>query len=292
MALFNRVVLNLSLHLTRRIMLDAANYLEINRRSWDARTDHHLKSAFYDLEGFIKGRNSLNGIEMGLLGDVAGLSVLHLQCHFGQDTLSLARLGAHVTGVDLSEVAIARATALATTIGVNANFIACNVYDLLPRLDRQFDIVFTSYGTIGWLPDLDKWARVIAGALKPGGRLVFAEFHPVVWMYDDKFTKIEYSYFNTEAIIENESGTYADRDAPMATASVTWNHGIGEVLSSLLHNGLALTSYAEFDYSPYNCFRETEEFEPGKFRIRHLGNKIPLVYALVATSHQEDARTR
>ena len=259
------------------------DYLEVNKQSWNKRTEFHIASAFYDVEGFLKGKSSLNDIELKLLGDVRGKRVLHLQCHFGQDTLSLGRLGAIVTGVDLSDAAIAKARELAQQTGVPAQFICCDLYDLPQHLNQQFDVVFTSYGTIGWLPDLDKWAQVIAGALKPNGRFVFVEFHPVVWMFDDAFQTVAYNYFNSGPIVETESGTYADRGAPMSQEFVNWNHGIGETLTSLLRNGLQLTAFEEIDYSPYNCFQETAEFAPNKFRIKHLDNKIPMVFALVAT---------
>ena len=150
-------------------------------------------------------------------------------------------------------------------------------------LDKQFDIVFTSYGTIGWLPDLDKWAHIVSQFLKSNGRLVFVEFHPVVWMFDDDFKEIGYNYFNTGAIVETTSGTYADKDADITQEYVMWNHGIGEVLNSLLKNGLALNSFDEFNYSPYSCFKETVEFEKKKYRLPHLGDKIPMVYAIKAT---------
>jgi SAM-dependent methyltransferase len=259
------------------------DYLAINKESWNSRTDAHMDSEFYNVEGFLKGNSSLNSIELNLLGDLKGKSVLHLQCHFGQDTISLQRMGANATGIDLSDKAIASAVELAKKTNQAAQFICCDVYDLPNHLHEQFDLVFTSYGTIGWLPDLDKWAQVISIFLKPGGKFVFAEFHPVVWMFDDQFEKVGYNYFNTGPIVETESGTYADRDAPIRQEYVCWNHGIGEVLNSLLANGLELNSFAEFDYSPYNCFKETMEFEPKKFRIKHLDNKIPMVYALTAT---------
>lgn len=258
------------------------NYLEINRQSWNRRTDVHLTSEFYDVEGFLKGNTSLNSIELDLLGNIQGKSILHLQCHFGQDSISLQRLGAQVTGVDLSDRAIARANELAKQAGEGATFICSDIYELPAKLEQQFDIVFTSYGTIGWLPDLDKWAAVVSRFLKPGGRFVFAEFHPVVWMFDDAFEKIGYRYFNSGAIVETESGTYADRDADIKGEYVMWNHGMAEVLNSLLKNGLELNKIEEYDYSPYNCFRGTVEVETKKFRISHLEDKIPMVYALEA----------
>ncbi len=258
------------------------NYIEINRLSWNNRTDTHLKSEFYDLKGFLNGNSSLNDIELNLLGDIKGKSILHLQCHFGQDTISLSRLGADVTGVDLSDKAIENAKHIAKDTNSNTNFICCDIYDLTNHLDKQFDIVFTSYGTIGWLPDLDKWAKIISKFLKPNGQFVFVEFHPVVWMFDDNFEKIGYRYFNSGAILETESGTYADKKADITQSYVMWNHSISEVLNSLIKNGLELKSFDEFDYSPYDCFNKTIEFEPKKFRIEHLENKIPMVYSIIA----------
>ena len=259
-------------------------YIEINRQSWNNRTDTHIQSEFYDQAGFLKGKNSLNDIELNLLGNIKGKSILHIQCHFGQDTISLGRLGADVTGVDLSDKAIDRAKQIAKDTNSNAKFICCDVYDLPNHLNEKFDVVFTSYGTIGWLPDLDKWAKIISRFLKPNGQFVFVEFHPVVWMFDDNFDKISYRYFNSGAIIETENGTYADKKADITQSYVMWNHGLGEVINSLISNGLEINALDEFDYSPYNCFQNTLEFEPNKFRIEHLNNKIPMVYSVIATN--------
>ena len=259
------------------------NYIAINRQSWNNRVQSHMNSDFYDLEGFLKGNTSLNSIELELLGDIKNKHILHLQCHFGQDSLSLGRLGAHVTGVDLSDKAVESAIELANKTKIDANFICSDIYELPKCLDKQFDIVFTSYGTIGWLPDLDKWAKIVAKYLKPGGKFVFVEFHPVVWMFDDDFEKIAYHYFNKEVIIETEKGSYADKTADLSQEYVMWNHSMSDVVNNLVKNGLEINSLDEFDYSPYNCFNKTEEFKPNKFRIKHLNNKIPMVFAIVAT---------
>jgi len=259
------------------------NYIAINKQLWNNKTNYHLISRFYDLPAFLAGKNSLTNIELELLGDVSGKSILHLQCHFGQDTLSLARLGAHVTGIDLSDASIEAARELSEQAECAAEFICCNIYDLPQHLDKTFDIVFTSYGTIGWLPDLEKWAGIVSHYLKPGGKFVFAEFHPVVWMMDYDFTKIEYNYFKDGAIIETESGTYADKSAPINDESVSWNHSISEVLNNLIKKDLVIDTFNEYDYSTQNCFNGTVEFEPGKYRIKRHGNKLPMVFALVAT---------
>ncbi|GHE23264.1 class I SAM-dependent methyltransferase [Sphingobacterium griseoflavum] len=259
------------------------NYLEINRASWNNRLETHVESSFYDVPAFLAGRSSLNTIELDLLGDVRGKRILHLQCHFGQDSISLARLGAIVTAVDLSDKAIEKAKDLATKTGVDVRFICCDLYSLPEHLTGGFDIVFTSYGTIGWLPDLTKWAKIIDQFLIRQGEFIFVEFHPVVWMFDDDFRTVQYNYFKDGPIIETEDGTYAKRDADIRQKSVTWNHSLSEVLGSLLVQGLRIQQFKEFDYSPYNCFRNAIEIAPDKFQISHLNNRIPMVYALRAT---------
>lgn len=262
------------------------NYLNINRRLWNGRTQHHYQSKFYDNAGFIAGKNTLNDIELPLLGNLQGKTVAHLQCHFGQDSLSMARMGASVTGIDLSDEAIKIATQQAQLIGMPARFIVSDVYGIDPSLDNSFDIVFSSYGTIGWLPDMQRWAAVVARLLKPGGHFVFAEFHAAVWMFDNDFTHVAYSYFNREQIIETETGTYADRDADLSLQSVTWNHDLGEVLQSLLDAGLHLQVFREYDYSPYNCLANMVDTGDGKFMIKGMEGKLPLVYALKMKKQQ------
>ena len=254
----------------------------MNKTLWNAKTAHHINSDFYDVAGFLAGMQSLKPIELELLGDVQEKSLLHLQCHFGQDTLSLARMGASVTGLDFSEKAIEEARKLAEKAGLDARFVHSDVYDAPSALNEQFDIVFTTYGTIGWLPDIKRWAKVVADCLKPGGQFVFAEFHPAVWMWDNDFTHIQYSYFNREEIVENETGTYADRDADISLPSISWNHSLGEVLDALMGASLRLEKFREFDYSPYDCFANTVEVEPGKFQIKGMEGKLPVVYALRA----------
>jgi SAM-dependent methyltransferase len=258
------------------------NYIQINKRSWNNRLDAHLNSKFYDLEGFLNGNTSLNEIELRLLGDIKNKTVLHLQCHFGQDTISLGRMGANVTGVDLSDKAIVKAKELASQSGVEATFICSDIYELPKQPDQQFDIVFTTYGAIGWLPDLDEWGAIISAYLKPGGKLILAEFHPVVWMFDDNFEKVGYNYFNSGAILETETGTYADKEASISQDYVNWNHSLSEVVNGLIKNGLEIISLDEYDYSPYNIFKGSVEVEPKKYRIEQFDNKIPMVYSIVA----------
>ncbi len=258
------------------------DYVAVNRTLWDKKTAYHTDSGFYKMDDFLHGASSLNDIELPLLGDLTGKSLLHLQCHFGQDTLSLARMGAQVTGVDLSPEAISKARELNATLHLDAQFICANLYDLPGILQQQYDIVFTSYGTIVWLPDVDEWARVIAASLKPGGSFVFAETHPFALMYDDDFTELKYGYFNTGMIEETEQGTYADRSADISLKSMTWNHSVAEVLQALLNAGLTLDRFHEYDYLPFQCFGNMTETAPGKFQVKGMEGRAPLAYALKA----------
>ncbi|HEY4652832.1 MAG TPA: class I SAM-dependent methyltransferase [Pontibacter sp.] len=255
-------------------------YIQKNKALWDARTGVHVNSAFYAIDTFKAGRNSLNEIELALLGDVRGKKLLHLQCHFGQDTLSLARMGAVVTGVDLSDAAITKARELATELNLDARFICCNVLELDKHLTEEFDIVFCSYGVIGWRPDLNAFATIVSRFLKPGGMFLLVEFHPFIWMYDNQQEKICYSYFNTGTIIETEEGTYAEKDAPLSHDSYTWNHPLSDVISSLLRQDLTLTDFREYDYSPYNIFRNMEQ-HGNRFKLQE--GKLPLVFSVMAT---------
>ncbi|BCY28762.1 class I SAM-dependent methyltransferase [Flavobacterium okayamense] len=259
------------------------DYFEINKQTWNNKVPVHLASDFYNQKEFLKGKNSLPEVDQEILGDITNKSILHLQCHFGQDSISMARMGAKVTGIDLSDKAIDEAKKINSALNLDTKFICCNVYDTLEHINEQFDIVYTSYGTIGWLPDLDKWANVISKSLKTGGKLIFIEFHPVLWMFDDDFKEIKYHYHNEKPIIEEYTGTYANKEADIKTDYIGWNHSLSEVFSSLINQGLQIQHFKEYDYSPYNCFNETIEFEKGKFRIKHMDNKIPMLFSLIAT---------
>ena len=258
-------------------------YFEANKSSWNKRTAVHTKSAFYNVEAFKQGQTSLNATELLEVGDVHGKSLLHLQCHFGMDTLSWARQGAIVTGVDFSEAAIDYARALSNELEITAEFICCNVYDLPTHLTRQYDIVFTSYGVISWLPDLQRWASVIHKALKPGGMFYMAEFHPVVWMMDENFECIKYHYHNKEVIAETTTGTYADKDADITSQEFGWNHSLGEVINALIGHNLRLDYLHEYDFSYYNCFNNLVQQPDGRYTVKGIENKMPMMYSLKAT---------
>ena len=258
-------------------------YFKSNQENWNQKVGVHKDSSFYDLDGFKLGKNMLNDIELKEVGDVEGKSLLHLQCHFGLDTMSWSRLGAKSTGIDFSDEAIKLASDLNDELQLNTNFICCNVYDLPKHLDEQFDIVFASYGVIGWLPDLKKWGDIVSRFLKPGGKFYMAEFHPFVWMLDDDFKKIHYSYFNTGVIVDEQEGTYADRSSDIKHKEYSWNHSISDVINALITNGLSVDFMHEYDYSPYNCFPNTIKREGGKFFIQGFEGILPMVYSIQAS---------
>ncbi len=257
-------------------------YFKSNKENWNSRVSIHKDSEFYDVAGFKNGKNSLNDIELNEIGDVNGKSLLHLQCHFGLDTMSWSRLGANVTGVDFSDEAIRVAQAINDELNLGTRFICSNVYDLSDHLTEQFDIVFTSYGVIGWLPDLDKWAEIINNHLKPGGVFYMAEFHPVVWMFDDDFKGFAYSYFNRQVIEIDQQSTYADKEADFNQKEYSWNHPLSEVIQALLGKGLQIELLNEYDFSPYNCFQNMIEKEEGHFYIKGFEHNLPMVYSIRA----------
>ncbi len=258
------------------------NYTDINKTLWNRKTEIHYSSDFYDVDSFINGKDSLNPIETGLLGDITNKKILHLQCHFGLDTISLSRHGALATGIDFSEKAIEKAKILNELLGTNAKFVLSDIYKLPEVLDEKYDIVFTSYGVVGWLPDMNKWAGIINRFLKQGGEFIMVEFHPVVWMFDYDFKQIEFNYMDTAPIIEELEGTYTDRKAPLKEKSVSWNHGLSSVIDSLIKTGLTITDFREYNYSPYDCFKNTVKIDERKFKIKGLEDKIPMLYSLKA----------
>ena len=265
-------------------MSDLQAFFQANQQMWDAHTPIHVKSDFYNMEQFRATKNSLNTIETELLGSIRGKRILHLQCHFGQDSISLAHLGAEVTAVDFSGEAIKTARHLAQELQEEVQFIEANIFDLPNVLQDTFDYVFTSYGVIAWFPDLDAWAKLIAQYLNPGGQLVLVEFHPVIWMLNEQRSAFEFSYFNSGVIKEVTEGTYAEVDAEVRHESFCWNHSLGEVMGGLKRAGLSIEDFQEYDYSPYDCLPDMILGEKG-YQFKEAPGRFPLVFSLICQKH-------
>jgi 2-polyprenyl-3-methyl-5-hydroxy-6-metoxy-1,4-benzoquinol methylase len=258
------------------------NYFKTNKQTWNEKVKVHAESKMYNLEAFKKGKTSLMPYELEALGEVKGKSLLHLQCHFGQDTLSWSRMGAKCTGVDLSDEGIKLAKNLNEELGLDAEFVCCNVLETSNYIKETFDIVFTSYGVIGWLPDLKPWGQMIAEKLNKGGTFFIAEFHPIVWMFDylDGKSVMKYGYMQDDVIYEEYEGTYANKNSKMVTREYGWNHGLGEVVNALTEAGLYIEYLNEYDESPYDVLPDLVKTDSGMFVTKD--KLYPLIFTLKA----------
>lgn len=256
---------------------------EHNRESWNELTALHVNSDFYDVAGFKAGKTSLNEIELSEIGNLKGKKLLHLQCHFGMDTLSFARMGAEVTGIDISDESIKTATALSKELSIPASFKRSNVFEAGEIVQEKFDIVYTSYGALNWLDDLDKWAKLISSFLKPGGVFYMVEFHPYIYTLNDEM-QIANSYFKTDAIETEVDESYTDNSITNNSKlkHVEWHHSLSEVLNSLISNGLQIEFMNEFPYSMYNCFDGMIEFGEGKWVFESIKDKVPYLFSIRA----------
>lgn len=253
------------------------DYLEINRAAWDRKVGLHVASDFYNVDGFLSGESSLREIELAEFPDVQGKTLLHLQCHFGLDTLSWARKGAIVSGVDISPVAIEKANELKEKANLDARFICSDIYGFSESVSEAYDIVFTSYGALNWLPDLTKWARTISKSLKPGGQFYMVEFHPAFDLVSG------YSYFNLGEPDIEEGGTYTENSKDELSTMMTWSHSISEVLNALVNAGIQVNQFNEYPFSPYNCFEGLVEREKGRFYVDGSKHDVPLIYSVSGT---------
>lgn len=262
-------------------------YYEINLRRWNELVGVHAGSDEYDLPGFLSGKSSLHSLELEALGDVSGRSLLHLQCHFGLDTLSWARLGAKVTGVDFSDAAIELARSIAEQIGVEAEFVCCNVYDLPGHLEGEYDIVYSTYGVLSWLHDVEGWARIVHRYLRPGGTFFLAEFHPFMWVFDDTHPselRVVYGYWpGDEPEYDEGEGSYAAPDAVLENkGEYNWAHSISEVVNALIGAGLTITRLEEYHFSVDNRqMAFMQRCEDGYSRLP--GYEVPLMFSIKAT---------
>ncbi|MBV8797920.1 MAG: class I SAM-dependent methyltransferase [Hyphomicrobiales bacterium] len=262
------------------------SWRELNRAMWNERVPLHLNSSLYDVPGFRAGALSLRDHEIKDLGDVMGKDLVHLQCHFGKDTLSWARLGARVTGLDFSEAAIAAAAQLAAEIGVDARFVTSDVYDASAALGRQtFDFVYTGVGALCWLPDMERWAKVVFELLRPGGQLYLFEFHPLKWIFNLNAERLEIkdNYFTPPQGFREEGVTYADATAPATpTPTIQWNHPLGEVVTALTSAGLRILSLRELDCDVLRQWPMMVRGEDRMYRMPHDMASLPLMYVLRA----------
>ncbi|MFN7966684.1 MAG: methyltransferase domain-containing protein [Acidobacteriota bacterium] len=262
--------------------------LNVNRARWDELVPIHMRSRFYDLESFEAGRCSLRPLELRALGEVRGKSLLHLQCHFGQDTLSWARRGAIVTGVDFSPVAIEAARALAHRIAVEGRFVLSDVLRLREVLNEQFDVVFTSYGVVGWLPDIGAWGRVVAASLKPGGRFFLAEVHPAILMFEwDDSTqgmKLASPYFGgAEPLYGEFESSYADAGAKLVNRGEYWFvHTLGDVVNALIEAGLTIEALHEHPFGICSLLPGSKQAEDGWWYLPEGSIAVPQLYSILA----------
>ncbi|MFX0051183.1 MAG: class I SAM-dependent methyltransferase [Candidatus Hodarchaeota archaeon] len=265
-------------------------YIEANKKRWDELSEVHYKGKGYNVKEFIKGGISIGDIERHEVGDVKGKKLLHLQCHFGKDTLSWARLGAIVTGVDFSSRAIELANQLKRETGLNAAFIQSEISKLEQSklLPSSFDIVFTSHGAIYWLPDLQKWADLIFRYLKPGGFFYIADFHPMGSMFDDEHESdlvIRYPYFHSETPLDLDvEGSYAEPNAEIKyKKEYGWVHNLGYIINCLIKAGLHIDFVNEYPFVSWQMFPFLVEKEGGWWHLPDKFEKIPLMFTLKAT---------
>ena len=274
-----------------------SDYITLNKANWDERAPLHAASAGYETQALVDDPAHLSEVvrfDLPLLGDISGAKGVHLQCHIGTDTLSLARLGAQMTGLDFSPAAIVQARLLAQRAGANLEFVEANVFEAAETLPREsFDLVYTGIGALNWLPSIERWANAVASLLKPGGRLFIREGHPVLFSLNEDRQDalvIEHPYFEQETpqVWEDDS-SYVETDARL-TATITheWNHGMGEIISALLSHGMQITGLVEHDSIPWEAL-------PGQMSCDHHGEwrldrdrwRAPLSYTLQAIKHPQ-----
>jgi SAM-dependent methyltransferase len=265
-----------------------AEQMEANRLNWEERTAIHVGSRFYDVEGWLASGAGPKKRETDALGDVTGLRLVHLQCHFGKDTLSWARAGAIVTGLDFSPTAIDFARDLAARAGLSdrSEFVCANVYDARQALgDATFDIVYVSLGALCWLPDIDRWAEQVGELLSAGGRFYIHEQHPLAWSLSDDGLAVEYTYFEeSEPFIEDSDVTYTDAERPIENQrTYEWNHSLGEIVTALLSRGLVVDCLVEHDWTVWPRFSWLVRTEDGQWTMPPGMPRIPLTFTLVAT---------
>ena len=276
----------------RQAPVSTEDAIAANQRLWDIWTGIHTTGDFYDLASFREGGSRIREYELEMVGDVAGRTLLHLQCHFGIDTLSFARLGAQVTGADLSPAAVAVARELAADLGFpEARFVQSNLYDLPANLEGTFDIVYTSRGVLGWLPDIGAWAKVVAHFLAPGGVFFITEIHPVAQVFENEGVapgelRLTYPYWeHPEPLTFAVTGSYADPTADVGEGTVEhgWDHGLGEIVTALIEAGLRIEALVEHPFLAWSADFLVER-DPDHFVLPDdTKGELPLMFSLRAT---------
>jgi SAM-dependent methyltransferase len=272
---------------------------QINRAGWNERVPAHAASPEYGLDRYATDPSYLSHVvrfDRPRLGDIAGLRGVHLQCHLGTDTISLHRLGARMTGLDFSEDAVERARILATDAGADVDFVLADVYDAAQVLPAgAYDLVYTGIGALCWLPDVQRWARVVSALLKPGGRLFIREGHPMLWALDDTRDDgalvVDHPYFEREEpLVWTEGGTYVTTDVEFThNTSHQWNHGLGEIVTAVQAAGLDLTMLEEHDSAPWNALPgSTVMDEHEEWRLRDRPWRLPQTYTMQARKRRLD----
>lgn len=266
---------------------DTSECILANQYSWNKKVLFDIKSHYYGVEDFKKGKSSLHNLELTLLGPIECKKLLHLQCYFGLDTMSFSRLGAEATGVDFCDNAIEYAKELTSELKLPTIFVESNIYNLHETIHETYDLIYSSYGSICWLPDLDVWASHICTLLKPGGSFFLIDFHPLVISLDLLKNEIpKYSYFNSENNLIKiiRYGTYADDRADIDTIEYNWNHSIGEILDVFIKRGFSIDIFKEYPFIPMNGFPNLEKGKDGYYYFKG-ENKYPLLFALKVTKH-------
>ena len=261
------------------------SWLEANRANWDDRVAIHVDSAFYGVDAWLESGEGPDATEAALLGDVTGRRLVHLQCHFGMDTLSWARAGAIVTGVDFSEAAIRAARDLAARAGLSdrARFVASDVDSAPAALAQRYDVVYVSLGSLCWLPRIADWAGVVAALLAPGGTLLVHDVHPLAFCLDDDGATFAYPYFEEdEPIAIDSASTYTDGASLSHTTNYEWNHSLGEIVTALARRSLVVTHLAENPWTRYRAFDDLVEDPPGIFRAPEGSPRLPLSFTMTA----------
>ena len=269
------------------------DYRDVNRANWDDRAQAHAASPGYHVERFAADPSYLSEavrFDRALLGDVAGLRGVHLQCHIGTDTVSLSRLGASMTGLDFSAASLAEARKIAERAGAGIRFLEADVYDAPAVAGDGYDLVYTGNGALCWLPDVRRWARTVASLLRPGGRLFIREGHPVLWALDydrsDGLLTIEAPYFETsEPQVYDEPGTYVATDHEFThTVTHEWNHGIGEIVTAILEAGMMVTGLVEHTSVQWDALPgRMREIGGGEWQLTDRPERLPHSYTLQAT---------